>query len=68
LAELDRKVGMELLFELLKNCELPFFREEIVQKMREVSGQYFGFDPEKSADDNTRALEQWEKWLEQLGN
>jgi len=42
---LNKKIGLRLLLDLLKECELPFLQEEIVNNIRKLTGKNFGFDP-----------------------
>ena len=48
---------------LLKECELPFLQEEIVNLLRSSTGQNFGFDPNNSLEENDKALKKWEEYL-----
>ncbi|HID39015.1 MAG TPA: metal ABC transporter permease [Calditrichaeota bacterium] len=66
LADLQPKAGLHLLLQMLQNCELPFLRAEIVQKMRAISKQNFGYNPEKDAAANGHALNKWQKWIEDM--
>jgi len=63
ITELDEKSGLNLMFDLLKVCELPFLQEEIVKQLRMSTGQNFGFDPVNNTEENKRALKKWEKFL-----
>ena len=64
ITEINKKHGMQLYQYLLQNSDLPFIQEEIVQKMRRVTNQNFGYDSEKSDDENQLALEKWKNWIE----
>ncbi|MCK5077958.1 MAG: metal ABC transporter permease [Calditrichia bacterium] len=66
ISEIDIKPGIKLMLNLLKNCEFPFLREEIIQKMRETSGQNFGFDDDKSYEENMKVFEKWENYLKRM--
>ncbi len=66
IADINKKHGLELYLFLLKTIDLPFLQNEIVQKMRTISGQKFGFDPEKEATENEAALSKWNKWINKL--
>ncbi len=63
ISRLNKKVGLKLLYDLLKKCKFPFFQEEIVKQLRYLSGQNFGFDSNKNLEDNSIALENWAKYL-----
>ena len=64
--EINKKAGLGLLLEILKNTELPFVAEEAYSKLKSVSGKEFGYDA--SADDNGRALKKIEKWINKIAN
>ena len=61
--DIDKKQGLKLLFQILKSSELPFAREEAVNKLRELSGKNFGYDPEKNKEENSVSLQKWESWI-----
>ena len=64
ITEVNKKHGLELYLHLLENSNLPFIRDEIFQKMQQISNQNFAYDPEKNADENKAALKKWKKWIE----
>ncbi len=66
LADFQLKPGLTLLMELLKKCELPFLREEIVQKMRTLTGRDFGYDPEQTPQKNKAALKKWQDFIDRM--
>jgi len=66
IATLNKKHGLKLYLFLLENSELPFLQNEIVQKMRSLSGQQFGFDSEKDNVENKPALNKWKEWINKL--
>ncbi len=51
------------MFQILKSSELPFAREEAVNKLRELSGKNFGYDSEKNKEENSVSLQKWESWI-----
>jgi len=57
--QLDKKSGLNLMLDLLKECELPFLQEEIVNQLRLSTGQNFGYDPINELKDNELALKKW---------
>jgi hypothetical protein len=61
--QLDKKSGLILMFDLLKICDLPFLQEEIIQQLRNLTNQNFGFDANNSENTNKRALKEWEEYL-----
>jgi zinc/manganese transport system permease protein len=63
IAEIDKRMGSNLLLGLLKECELPFLQEEIVNQLRNITGQNFGFDPDNSTEVNEVALKKWAEYL-----
>lgn len=62
-AEIDKKEGLLMQLNLLKECELPFLQEEIVNLLRSSTGQNFGFDPNNILEENDKALKKWEEYL-----
>jgi zinc/manganese transport system permease protein len=65
-AEIDSKPGLNLMITLLKNCEFPFLREEILNNMHEISDMNFGYDSDKSFKENSNALTKWQNWVNNL--
>ena len=61
--DIDKKQGLKLLFQILKSSELPFAREEAVNKLRKLSGKNFGYDSEKNKEENSVSLQKWESWI-----
>ncbi|MCK5086337.1 MAG: metal ABC transporter permease, partial [Melioribacteraceae bacterium] len=66
MSEISKKEGYLLLIAILKNGELPFVKEEACLKIRENSGQDFGYDPIKSLEENQKAITEIENWVETL--
>ena len=66
ITEIDKKHGLKLYIFLLENSSLPFIQDEIVQKMRKISKQNFGFDPENKESENDIALTKWKNWIEKM--
>jgi len=50
----------------LKTSELPFYREEVYSEIKNLSGKNFGYDSEKSADKNKKALNKILKWVKTI--
>jgi zinc/manganese transport system permease protein len=65
-AQINKKEGLKLHLSLLKNSELPFLQAEIAGQMRRISGQNFGYDPDKEKQDNLAAINKWDMWIENL--
>jgi len=63
ITQLDKKAGLILMLDLLKECELPFQQEQIVKQLRNSTRQNFGFDPNNSTEDNKIALKKWAEYL-----
>ncbi len=61
--DIDKKQGLKLLLQILKSSELPFAREEAVNKLRKLSGKNFGYDSEKNKEENSVSLQKWESWI-----
>jgi hypothetical protein len=63
-AELNKKEGAGLLLELLKNSDVPFVKEEIYSKLKNISRKEFDYDV--SASDNKEAFEKIERWIKSM--
>ncbi len=61
--QLDKKSGLKLMLDLLKDCELPFLQEEIVNQLRLSTGQNFGYDPINELKDNELTIKKWTEYL-----
>jgi zinc/manganese transport system permease protein len=66
LIQINHRDGLELMVDLLVQCELPFLKDEIVRFLRLNTGQNFGFEVEKTADENEAAIREWRKWVHEL--
>jgi zinc/manganese transport system permease protein len=66
IASLNKKEGAIKLVFLLKTSELPFYREEVYSEIKNLSGKNFGYDSEKSADKNKKALNKILKWVKTI--
>ena len=63
---LSKKSGITLYYKIISSGELPFVKEEVVEKMRKVSNKNFGYDSSKDLKANKSALENWERWIDKL--
>jgi len=63
ITQLDKNSGLILMFDILKQCELPFLQEEIIQHLRKSTGQNFGFDTNNDTDQNKIAIKKWANYL-----
>ncbi len=63
---LDKKSGAEKLFSLLKKSKFPFFRSEVFEKIKILSGKKFAFNPEKSFDENKKGAKEITAWINSL--
>ncbi len=63
ISAIDKKQGLLLILQILKNSELPFVREEAVNKLRNTTGKNFGYDSEKDSKENSLSLRKWEDWI-----
>jgi len=61
--QINKSDGLKLMLDHLKECDLPFIREEIVSQLRKYTGQNFGFDPSKDMQENEFALKKWEEYI-----
>jgi zinc/manganese transport system permease protein len=66
IARLNKKVGAMKLISLLKKSELPFFREEVYSEIKNLSEKDFGYDSEKPAEKNKKALDKMLNWAKGL--
>jgi zinc/manganese transport system permease protein len=66
IASLNKKDGAMKLISLLKKSELPFFREEVYSEIKNLSGKDFGYDSEKPAEKNKKALDKMLNWAKGL--
>ncbi len=58
------KKGSRFLLELLKKAEYPYYREEVISEIEKISHDRFGYDPEKTNEDNALAFEKIEQWIQ----
>lgn len=66
MAQINPAVGAQVLIELLRHCEFPFLREEIISGIEKLSHDRFGYNPEKSSGENAPALRRMERWKDSL--
>ncbi len=64
--EINQKAGFNLYYKIISGESLPFVKEEAINKMRNISGNNFGFDSSKGPEENKTALEKWKKWIGNL--
>jgi zinc/manganese transport system permease protein len=62
--QLDKNKGLNLMLDLLKECEIPFLQEEMVNQLRLNTDQNFGFDPNNNNEKNETAMKKWAEYLE----
>ncbi|MBT8387857.1 MAG: metal ABC transporter permease, partial [Ignavibacteria bacterium] len=60
--ELDKKEGLGLLISILENGEIPFVKEEVNSKIKQVSGKDFGYDAINDDEANQKAIEKMNNW------
>jgi zinc/manganese transport system permease protein len=63
IVSIEKNEGLRLLLDLLKDCEIPFLLQEILEEMRKSTGQNFGFDISNTVEENSKALEKWDQYL-----
>jgi zinc/manganese transport system permease protein len=56
MAQLDKKCAVENLIKMLKECEYPFLRAEIIENINRIAGKQFSYDAEKSTDENSENI------------
>ncbi len=62
----DRIKGFEMLIELAETCEYPFINGEIIAEIEKVTGNRFGYDPDKNPEENSAAIKQMKQWLKKI--
>ena len=60
IAQYDKTSALIKLISLLKQCQFPFLREEIVNEISTISGKRFNYETEKSAKENEKVIRQME--------
>ena len=60
IAQYDKTSALIKLIGLLKQCQFPFLREEIVNEISTISGKKYNYDTEKSAKENEKIIRQME--------
>jgi hypothetical protein len=60
IAQHDKTSALIKLIGLLKQCQFPFLREEIVNEISTISGKTYNYDTEKSAKENEKVIRQME--------
>ena len=66
ISELDKKEGTGLLISILKDGELPFVKEEVYNKIKEISGKDFGYDAMQDDHQNQKVIYEMIKWKNEL--
>jgi len=66
ISELDKKEGTGLLILILKKGELPFVKEEVYNKIKEISGKDFGYDAMQDDYQNQKVINEMMKWKNTL--
>ncbi|MFQ5738297.1 MAG: iron chelate uptake ABC transporter family permease subunit [Acidobacteriota bacterium] len=62
LVSLGDKEAIHALIRSLKDPSPPFLKSLIVNELRQIMGESFGYDPLKAAKDNERAINRIEVW------
>jgi len=60
----NTKKGSGFLLELLRNAQYLYLREEVISEIEKISHDRFGYDPEKTNEDNDLAFEKIEQWIQ----
>jgi zinc/manganese transport system permease protein len=63
---LNKKLAMSLYFKIISNSELPFVKEEAIEKMRKVSGKNFGYDSSGNEKQNKIAIDRWKNEIQKI--
>ena len=63
---LNKKLAMSLYFKIISNGELPFVKEEAIEKMRKVSGKNFGYDSSGNEKQNKIAIDRWKNEIQKI--
>ncbi len=63
--QLNKKTAAGLALKLVQESQLPFVREQVVQRLRESIGQDFGYRPDEEVNSpaNRKAISAWKRWL-----
>ena len=64
--ELNKKEGFGFLISILQNGELPFVKEEVNSKIKEISSKDFGYDAMNDNQENQKAIDEMIKWKTKL--
>ncbi len=62
LIQLNDKSGYETLIQILRNDEAGFARAQALELIKAKAGRDFGYNPEKTAAENSASIDQIEKW------
>jgi zinc/manganese transport system permease protein len=68
LAKLGDREGVNLLITLLHDGDTPFFRSQVLDALRPVTGDAFGFDTDKDSHANADALHRFDDWWRTRGD
>jgi len=66
LYEIEPSSGLKCYFQILQTSELPFFKEEVLSKIRSAAGTDFGYDISKDAEGNAAAVEKMKAWISKM--
>ncbi len=61
--KINKVKGLNILLNQLEKSDLPFMREEIINRLRNATGKNFGYDSEKNSDENSVSLKKWKEWI-----
>jgi len=64
LAHSNRRLGLKIMLQLLRECPYPFLREQIISEIERYSHNRFGYDSALSNKENARALKKLQHWYE----
>lgn len=62
LTSLGSARGVEVLIDFLASDGSPFDRSEALDRLRAISGDDLGYDPEKEPEENGPAIARWREW------
>ncbi len=66
MVRLNNKEGLDMFFNILTKTELPFIKEEAIERMRNITGKNFGYDSESNGKENKEILKKWERLINSL--
>ena len=64
--ELNKKKGFGFLVSILEKGNLPFVKDEVYSKIKQITGNDFGYDSSKDDKENINAIKEMNIWKNKL--